>query len=290
MHDCPPPRSAVHGVRTLPEEKAMGREQNDLERDEIVDAIAAEHPAFLVHLGDMVDWGESKRAWNHFDKLIKPVLDAKIPIFPVLGNHDYFGSHKSIALANAYQRFPPLKESHWYLKSDEGLALIFLDSNMEKLGALRWSNQLAWLKKTMSDLNSDPSVRGIIFFNHHPAFTNSRVTGDEPVINQFFLPIFSSSKKTIAYITGHAHGYEHFMDAGKHFIISAGGGGPRVEYLTGSEARHKDLFTGPAPRPFNYLLVQPSDDNVVIRVKGFDKDQRLKDLWVIDTITITLSP
>jgi len=272
--------------RTLPEEKVLGREQNDLERDEIVDAIVAEHPAFLVHLGDMVDWGESTYVWNRFDRLIKPVRDAKIPIFPVLGNHDYFGRHKNVSLANAYARFPQLKDSHWYTKTTEGLALIFLDSNMEKLSAPLWNQQLAWLKKTLSDFNADPAIRGIIFFNHHPAFTNSKITGDEPAINQFILPIFRSSKKTIAYITGHAHGYEHFEDGGKQFIISAGGGGPRVEYLTGTEARHKDLFNGPAPRPFNYLLIQANDNEVVVRVKGFNKGQHLSDLRVIDTITI----
>jgi len=273
--------------RTLLVERVfLGREQNNSEREEIIQSIVAEQPAFLVHLGDMVDWGGNRRIWDLFDTLIKPVQDAGIPIFPVLGNHDYFGLNKRRALGNAYQRFPLLKQSHWYTKEYNGLGMIFLDSNRKKLAEEQWAAQVEFLKKALTDFDANQSIHGIILFNHHPAYTNSRVTGDEPCINESLLPLFKASKKTMAYITGHAHGYEHFLEGGKHFIISAGGGGPRVEYFTAEKSGHQDLYTGPAPRPFNYLVVQPGATGIAIEVKGFEKGETHANLRVIDTISI----
>ena len=272
--------------RTLGVERVvLGREQNDPERDLLIQSIANDKPEFAVHLGDMVDWGASTKVWKAFDRLIEPLRLAKIELFPVFGNHEYFGWNKTKELENVYTRFPQLKASHWYLKRVGNLALVFLDSNQKALGE-DWDVQTSWLQGTLDQLDADTGVRGVLVFAHHPVYSNSKVSADEPCVNQSILPLFSRAKKTVAYISGHAHGYEHFFENGKHFIVSAGGGGPRVTYYTGKKQHHPDLFLGAGPRPFNYLLIQPENGKILVTVKGLDKDET--QVRVIDTISIPL--
>ena len=80
--------------------------------------------------------------------------------------------------------------------------------------------------------------------------------------------------------SGHAHTYEHFVKNGRHFVVSGGGGGPRVELLEGADRRHRDLYRGATPRPFHYLVVLPDATGITVRVKGFTKVDR--SLTVVD--------
>jgi hypothetical protein len=265
--------------RTLPIERILLlREQNDAERPTLAQAIAGDAPEFLVHLGDLVSWGSSAKQWSNFDRWAAPIRGAGIEIDPIVGNHEYFGFSRKHELANLYARFPSLRESHWYLKRYAGLGLVFLDSNQGKLSSEEWQRQVTWYENTLTQLDADPSITGILVFSHHPACSNSKVSADDPSVRAFFLPPFLKSRKTLAYINGHAHGYEHFLEGGKHFIVSGGGGGPRVSYHTGASAKHLDLFEGPMPRPLNYLLVQPMENGIAVTVKGFQKGEPVHEI------------
>jgi hypothetical protein len=271
--------------RTLVVERLfLWREQNDEARPELISSIVADQPSFLVHLGDMVDWGGSQRAWKYFDSITEPLKTAHIDIFPVIGNHEYFGLSEKREMGFVEDRFPQIKLSHWYVKKYGALALVLLDSNRASLGEDAWQTELRWYRDTLKQLDLDPEVRGVLVFAHHPALSNSKISGDEKCVREGFLPPLLEAKKTLAYIDGHAHGYEHFKENGKHFIVSGGGGGPRVTYWTGAKARHSDLYQGPVPRPFNYLLIQQLDDQVLVIVKGFQKNET--EIKVIDRIAI----
>ena len=98
-------------------------------------------------------------------------------------------------------------------------------------------------------------------------------------------------------VTGHAHGYERFENVDEplscsnqykfnssltnknigvlrvqsvQFVVSGGGGGPRPNRL---REDYKDSYTGPSPRPFNFLLVEPSIDGIKIAVHGLRKNE-----------------
>ena len=45
---------------------------------------------------------------------------------------------------------------------------------------------------------------------HHAPFTNSSLVGDNDYAQKNFVPPFMAASKTLAVITGHAHGYERF--------------------------------------------------------------------------------
>lgn len=160
------------------------------------------------------------------------------------------------------------------------LGLIFLDTNVKRLTGTQWAAQLAWLDSTVAAFEADDVVGGVMFFAHHPPFTNSLVVDDDEDVKRDVLPVFCGAGKAVAFLTGHAHGLEHFVSncgatvgtapaadaatdsttdtASKHFIVSGGAGGPRHPrgYHPTSERGHEDVLGETiTPRPFNYLLV-----------------------------------
>jgi 3',5'-cyclic AMP phosphodiesterase CpdA len=272
--------------RTSAIERLIGREQNDVERERIVAALTRERPAGVVLLGDLVFDAADVREWNRLDSLTAPLREAAGAILPVLGNHEYRGNN-AWCLEQARARFPPLRQARWYSRRFGNLGLVWLDSNATELDSTSWNRQLAWYRQTLADLDRAAEVKGVLVFLHHPPFTNSTVTGDEAHVQKAFLPPFRTSRKAVAMLCGHAHAYEHFLKHGKHFIVSGGGGGPRVALLSGQARRHRDLFEGPAPRPFHYILIQPRPAAVHVIVKGFAKGER--EVRTIDAFDLRLA-
>ena len=267
---CSFPIAAVGDLqRTSVWEYIIGRESNDFERKEIIENISRQDPGAVVLLGDMVFEGDNIDHWKYFDSVMTPLTNMNIPVFPVIGNHEYWGKNR-IALQYLTDRFPVLKVSHWYTERCDSVALIFLDSNNLEYSDKEWQSQIDWFKNKLLMYDNDPSILGILVFAHHPPYTNSLITGDEMQVQLGFVPAFDKSLKTMAFITGHAHTYERFIEKGKTFIVSGGGGGPRVLLKTGQNTHH-DYYKGPSPRPFNYLLINKEVDGLGITVKGVKK-------------------
>jgi Icc-related predicted phosphoesterase len=267
---CSFPIAAVGDLqRTSLWEYMIGRESNDVERKEIIGSISGQNPGSVILLGDMVFEGDNIDHWKYFDTLMIPLEEKNIAIFPVIGNHEYYGKNR-IALKYLTNRFPVLKRKHWYTEICDSIALIFLDSNESEYSDKEWNGQIEWFKNKLSDFDNKSSIKGILVFEHHPPYTNSLITGDEMTVQRAFVPAFDKSRKTLAFISGHAHTYERFIENGKTFIISGGGGGPRVLLKTGPD-KHYDYYNGPSPRPFNYLLINKKDNGISFTVKGVNK-------------------
>jgi hypothetical protein len=254
--------------RTLGAESLfLGREQNEAERRALIDKIAAEErPAFVVHLGDMVAVGDSAEEWQYFDRLISPLRARHIPVFPVFGNHDLWGERR-VAVRRARQRFPELARGGSYARRYRGLGLVWLNSNLDGSLGVR---QAAWLEEVLRLLDADASTCAVLLFMHHPAFTNGKHRHGEPYVVQQLLPRFLAAKKAVVLLSGHVHGYERFSSAdGREFVVSGGGGGPRVKYEVGREA-----FPAPAyltdtgePRAFNYVVIESEPTRLRFTVK-----------------------
>ena len=256
--------------RTLGVERLIGREQNDIERIRLLEAAAREHPEAYFFLGDMVALGASRRHWNYFDEVSSGVFHNGAKVLGLFGNHDYFGGRKA-GERNTIERFPNLEASKWGRCDVEGVRIIYLDSNCEVLRAEEWEAEKKWFKAELTSADADPKVRGVLTLLHHPPFTNSRVTDDTKCVKNEIVPDFLAARKTLAMISGHAHGYEKFALDGRTFLVSGGGGGPRVRLWKGSKQRHADLYTGPDPRPFHYVRVEGRPDGLDLVAIGFAK-------------------
>lgn len=267
-------------------ERLMGREVNRSESHQLMNDLAAQKPKAVFGLGDFVSYGFSQHDWRRFDQLMKPLYSASIPVYGLLGNHDYWGGDEGLKLA--YQRFPQLQKSHWYHEQISELAFIMLDTNKSRLSKIQWEEQKEWFKNKLGELDQASSVKGIVVLTHHPPYSNSQVTGADQSTQDEFVPIFDQAKKTLAFISGHAHGYEHFHFGSKHYLVSGGAGGPRVSYHVGKEQKYKDLYPGKIPRPFNYLLFMTDKSGVKVMVRGFDKNET--QARILDEISMPFSP
>jgi predicted phosphohydrolase len=248
------------------------RESNPEERKAILRELSAESPDFVAFLGDLVFCGSSASAWADFDRLCGPLRSAGIRTYSVLGNHEYWIS-KRPALANYFQRFPHLRNRHWYALRYGPVGLLFLDSNVQWLPAPGWREQLAWYRRRLDDWDADPAMRGVLVLLHHPPFTNSRVTSDTHHVQRDFVPAFAGARKTLAMLSGHVHSYERFVRDGKTFLVAGGGGGPRVPLAEGRRRRHADdLFAGGSVRAFHYVRMRPAALGLEVEVRGLEKD------------------
>lgn len=269
--------------RTLWLERLIGREDNSAERAALVRDLTSQRPDLVVLLGDMTADGGSSDDWREFDELFAPLETADVPMLALLGNHDYWGADHG-ALANAAARFPQLGERRWYARTFGRIGLVFLDSNRDQLGERAWTEQREWYRRTLSELDCNAAVRGVLVLTHHPPYTNSRLTRDDEDVQGAFVPAFVGARKTLAFMSGHTHAYERFEKLGRTFVVSGGGGGPRVDLVDPAVARHRDLFTSAAPRPFHYLLIEQDAGGAEVTVRGLEKGETRA--WTIERFNL----
>lgn len=242
------------------------REQNEAARRSLIAKLAAEErPAFVVHLGDLVTVGDSREEWEYFDRLLSPLTARRIPVLPILGNHDHWGDRRE-ALRHARRRFPQLVNDGFYAMRHRRLGLVWLNSNLEGASG---REQAVWFEGALAAFEREPGVAGVLVFTHHPPYTNGEQRhGDGYVISEI-LPAFFRSRKAVVMMSGHVHGYERFHAEGRTFVVTGGAGGPRVRYRIGADASHTPAYATPTGevRAFNYVVVEDAGASLRLTVK-----------------------
>lgn len=232
------------------------RESNNPQRELLLRQLARKRPDALIHLGDMVFYGSYADDWVYFDSVMAPVRQAGIALYPILGNHEYFGSD-DVMLQHVHDRFPEMQQT-WYSTVIDSVGYVFLNTNYRDIGMKSMEQQRRWFLSTMHAYERADSVLFIVVCGHHPPYTNSTVVDDEELLQQYFLPVYMLSRKGAVWFSGHSHAYEHFYIDMKHFVVSGGGGGPRQRMLTGEYEQHIDMYDQGMVRPFHYCTVERS--------------------------------
>src|SRR5437868_5565456 len=78
-------------------------------RRAVVQKIAEERPGALLITGDIPYRGGKQSDWEVADAELKPLWDAKIRIYPALGNHE-LADGEAAGLKNWWKRFPQLDQ------------------------------------------------------------------------------------------------------------------------------------------------------------------------------------
>lgn len=259
------------------------RERNNKDRRIILDEIARREPAFVIHLGDLTIRGGSRRKWQEFDDLNKSLREKKIPYFPILGNHDFYGNDKK-ALQCYFDRFPHLANRRWYSFRWKNVGLIMLDDNFATLSREQIEEQVRWYRGELEAFEKNVRVDYVIVCCHEPPFTNSRVVDPNKKVQALFADAFVQFRKTRFFFSGHNHSYERFQQYGKLFIVSGGGGGPRHKvYTDPRKRRYEDLFAGPELRFLHFCEIEVSASGLNYKVQRLETTETFT---LVDPLTV----
>ena len=125
----------------------------------------------------------------------------------------------------------------------------------------------------MTKCETDTSVKAIIVGCHHPPFTNSKIVNSDKDVQEYFLPEYINSNKSVLFLSGHSHSFEHFHYQGKDFITMGGGGGLLHPLDSEREAEFDDLFRSSGNRRhFHYLDLKISEEKISITVQMLKRD------------------
>jgi hypothetical protein len=160
---------------------------------------------FAIMLGDNLYGSERPQDFvSKFERPFKPLLDAKIPFYAALGNHDdpnqrmykYFG----------------MGEKRFYTYQKKDVRFFALDSNyMDK-------DQQRWLEEELSNSRS----KWKIAYFHHPLYSSGGRHGSEVDLRTIIEPMFIKYKLNVVF-AGHEHFYERIKPQQGIYHFTAGG-------------------------------------------------------------------
>jgi hypothetical protein len=160
---------------------------------------------FAIMLGDNMYGSERPQDYaKKFEVPFKAMLDANIPFYASLGNHD-----------DPNQRFYKnfnMGGKRFYTYQKKDVRLFALDSNyMDK-------DQQRWLEDELSRSNS----KWKIAYFHHPLYSSGAAHGSEIDLREIVEPIFIKNGLNVVF-AGHEHFYERIKPQKGIHHFTAGG-------------------------------------------------------------------
>lgn len=214
---------------------------------------------FVLMLGDNIYGTDSPSAFRRkFEQPYKALLDAKVPFYAALGNHDDTSQR-------FYKQFNMNGERYFTFKPKSDVRMFALDSNYMDKGQIEWFEQ---------QLRTSGSDWKIVFF-HHPIYSSGGTHGSNVELRRQLEPLFLRYGVD-AVFAGHEHFYERIKpQRGIYYFVSGGAGKLRrgdLKTNTGLTAKGYDAG-------YHFMLVEVTKDAMNVQVIT-DRAQ------VIDTVTL----
>jgi 3',5'-cyclic AMP phosphodiesterase CpdA len=254
-------------------------------RQTLVQAIAHSNPAFISFTGDIVYNGYDPDDWKVWDSETAVWREKKIPVYPVLGNHDLHGN-ENVALDNYFQRFPDLKNSLYYSVRAANTLMLVLDSALDETSGPQWQ----WLTEKFDHLPGDVDFVFIVL--HHPPYTSSsdakRFGGGhsarfkEQELARLLEARQQNLRARIVVFSGHVHNYERHEHGGITYFVSGGAGAHAypIERAADDPFQSKDVN-------YHYLQVEVDRGKVKATMRRLDLTSG-SPLWTEpDSVTIS---
>lgn len=197
-----------------------------------VSDIAWSHrPNFVSIVGDLVTTGTNKSHWtHHFFPNMRPLID-RVPLFPVLGNHEQNARH--------YYEYMDLPAPEYYYSYSYGDADFFVLDSEKPMGP--GTEQYIWLEKQLGS----SEARWKFIVHHRPPYSSDEndfgdsfrgptTLGDRNA--RQMVPLYEKYGVDIVF-NGHVHVYERTFplragEAVEHngvIYMTIGGGGGGLE-------------------------------------------------------------
>jgi predicted phosphodiesterase len=255
----------------MPVEKLYLKDHDNVTMTQkILHAILQEkNVAAVIHAGDITSYGSSKKNWNSILPFLDSLKRRSIPFFAAKGNHDYYFL-SGLAMKN-FLHYLPDCSTDYYVRTFGRVAVIILNSNVEKLTENGEQLQRQWYDSLLQALDRDSTIHAIITVAHHPAFTNSPLVSGSKTLQRNFLPAFTASKKSVLMVNGHSHRFEHFRKNGKDFVVIGGGGG--LFHNKKNPAEEEDMYAGADEgKFFHYMRCWIAKDSLTFDIVKVDAE------------------
>jgi predicted phosphodiesterase len=160
---------------------------------------------FAIMLGDNLYGAERPQDFaRKFEQPYKALIDAKIPFYAALGNHDDPNQR--------YYKLFNMGEKRFYTYTKGDVRFFALDSNyMDK-------DQQAWLEKELAASNS----KWKIAYFHHPLYSSGGRHGSEVDLRTIVEPLFLKFGVNVVF-SGHEHFYERIKPQRGIYYFTSGG-------------------------------------------------------------------
>jgi len=242
------------------------------------DLIYQERPCFIIHVGDLVQYGPNKEDW--VDEFFKPARNLLrfYPLYPTIGNHEMNNDW--------FYRYFDLPSPEWFYTLRKGNVLfVFVDTNKDILPG---SSQYKKLERILATA----SEQWKIMVHHHPVYVSEEgfygntwyqksVHGDP---NEMHLKHLYETYRVDLVLNGHAHFYERTwplmsdkvnMKEGVTYITTGGG---NSEYS--NHAANKAWFDARTRVANHFLYISVIDNTLYGR--AIDSTGNVFDYWTTE--------
>jgi len=176
---------------------------------------------FILHTGDMVTHGSSLNEWDIFFFIIRPIA-ARIPLFPVIGNHEYWkggsGIYKSIFFLPENSKNPTFD---YYF--DTGNARFIIMDN--RFIGKKKGEQKVWLEGVLKEARENKKFSHVFVCLHQGIESSGPHGPDKRLEKHGYVELMKTYDVTLVF-GGHDHIYERGVASGLRYMVSGGGGAP----------------------------------------------------------------
>jgi 3',5'-cyclic AMP phosphodiesterase CpdA len=248
----------------------------------IAEGLAAQNLDLVLHTGDLVYHAhQDADPFDAFEtKFYSPlsILLKDLPLYPVLGNHEYDEALLWEGDPFYYQAFPPLgsygegspdgrQYRTWYAYEYGPIQFLLLNSQAFYNQELR-QEQKRWMEGRLQDEGFEVSIP--VF--HIPPYTSGLHRLDGRAIASEWVPIFEAYEVPLV-LSGHDHNYERLLVNGITYVVS--GGGSSVLYPISE--KHPDSLVFTARSHYLVLSFSPSS----ITLEAYSSEGELIDHAII---------
>jgi hypothetical protein len=174
------------------------------ERLRVKDAIKTTNPAFILHSGDLINYGGSYNQWDIFFENMQDLI-SNSPLMPSIGNHDLLIPGKISPYF--YKFFSLPNNERWYSFDYGNCHFVFLNSEERIMNIMSFSPQIRWLKNDLQEADENPEILWKFVVFHRPPYNSGTSHGNDTLIRKYWCPIFDEYNVDIVF-NGHEHIYE----------------------------------------------------------------------------------
>ncbi len=256
----------------------------DQATQQLIALMASYDLDFAIHTGDVVYETDSRDLANSyllkFYQPFAPLLH-QMPVYTVLGNHDYDAAVRWQGAPFYDYAFPPFPDpafsypearrgNQYYAFAYQGVQFLMLDSQV-LYGAEGRAEEQAWLVERLAD----PRFRFTIPIFHVAPYSSSSVHPDDTLAVRYtWGPLFAGANVPLSF-SGHFHHYERLNAGNVTYIVT--GGGSSTLYALGERQPESQVYH----RRTHFVLVEVYADR--IQLAAISKEGE-----VIDQATLPL--